>query len=408
MHSRLTEYNVENTRKDFPLFQHEPSCVYFDNAATTQKPQEVIDALLHFYTLQNANIHRGVYDLAHTATTAYENARTIVQEFIQAAKAEEIVFVKSATEAINLVASTFGRSRIGEGDNVVISHMEHHANWVPWQMLCQEKGAELRIIPVDERGELCLDALDDLLDDRTQLVSIIHISNTLGTINPIDQVINRAHQLAIPVLLDAAQSALSHKLDMQSLDCDFCLFSGHKVLGPTGIGVLYGKEKWLEVMPPYQMGGDMIRSVTVEETTFGQLPHKFEAGTPPIADAIGLGAAITYIRRIGRPVIKEYINYLLEYATSRLNEVPGLRIVGTANEKTGIISFLLDEVHPHDIGTILNEAGIAIRAGHHCTMPLMHQYNIPGTARVSFSLYNTPAEIDQLVAALYNVKHIFS
>lgn len=401
---------VANIRKDFPILSTKnhlsQPLVYLDNAASAQKPQVVVDALSAFYTRYNANIHRGVYDIAMQATKAYQAAREKVRQFIGAREARECIFVRGSTEAINLVAGSFVRPRLGRGDNVVISAMEHHANLVPWQMLCQQAGAELRIIDMNERGELDLQACSQLLDGRTRLLALVHVSNSLGTINPVEEMIALAHRRQVPVLLDAAQSVPHMGVDVAALDCDFLAFSGHKLFGPMGIGVLYGKAEHLENMPPWQFGGDMIRQVSFEHTTFNQLPHKFEAGTPNVAGAIGLGAAIDYVQGIGMQAIHTYTQELLEYATEKLSAIEGLRIIGQAAHKSSIISFQLGRIHPHDVGTILNEAGIAIRAGHHCTMPVMHFFQLPGTARASFTFYNTREEIDLLASELRRVKKI--
>ncbi len=407
----IKKFNIEAIRKDFPLISQPNEegryWVFLDNAATTQKPRIVIDKVETFYRSQNANIHRGVYDLAQVATDEYELAREKVRVFIGAKSTEEIIFVSGATEGINLVTQTYGRQHVQPGDNIVISHMEHHANFVPWQQLCKQLQAELRIIPVTDSGDLDLEALPKLLDHRTRLLSVNHVSNTLGTINPISGIIDLAHELNIPVLIDAAQSVSHIPIDVQTLDVDFMVFSGHKMFGPTGIGVLYGKKELLEFMEPYQLGGEMIRMVSIDDTIFNRLPYKFEAGTPNIAGAIGLGAAIDYMNNIGLEEMKDHIHHLLIYATERLYDVNGLSIIGKSSNKTGVISFLIDGVHPHDIGTIVNDMGVAIRTGHHCTMPLMQRYQIPGTARASFSIYNTFDEIDQLVNALRHVKKIF-
>jgi len=400
--------NIDNIRKHFPLIQQHPELAYLDNAATTQKPRVVIDALVNYYTNINANIHRSPHKLGAAATAAYEGARETVRNFIGAAKTEEIVFTKGATEAVNLVAQSFVRPRLQAGDNVVISIMEHHANFVPWQMLCAERGAELRIIPVDEAGELDLNQLDSLLDERTKMLAVVHISNTLGTINPIKNIIQKAHKKDIPVLIDAAQSIAHYPIDVQQLNCDFLVFSGHKVYAPTGIGVLYVKESILKNMQPYQYGGDMILSVTLEGTTFNKLPYRFEAGTPPIAEAIGLAKALDFVRDVGQVAIQAHVHQLLDYATAQLSKIEGLRIVGQAAEKSGILSFTLDNAHPHDIATLLDQSHIAIRAGHHCTQPLMTHFGISGTARASFSMYNTVEEVDRLVEGVLGVVEMFS
>ncbi len=399
-------------RKDFPILsvknRHGKALVYLDNAASTQKPQVVIDSITDYYSHYNANIHRGVYDIATKATEAYNEARRKVQRFIHAAQEKECIFVRGTTEAINLVASSFVRPQLKAGDRIIISAMEHHANLVPWQMICQQLGAELSIIPMNRLGELDIDAYRKLLDKRTRFVALVHISNSLGTLNPIREMIQLAHQQEIPVLIDGAQSVPHLPIDVQALDCDFFTFSGHKLFGPMGIGCLYGKEAHLHQMVPYQFGGEMIRKVSFEETTFKQLPYKFEAGTPNVAAAIGLGVAIDYLSKLGMTQIHDYTQELLEYATEKMQMLNDLEIIGQAKHKSSIISFKIGEVHPHDVGTILNEAGIAIRAGHHCTQPVMQFFQIPGTARASFAFYNTKAEIDQLLDTLQTVKRIFS
>lgn len=398
----------QHIRKDFPLFSGDRPLIYLDNAATTQKPQSVIDSITNYYNSSNANIHRGAYTLAMKATNAYEAARVKIQQFINAQSEKEIIFTRGTTEAMNLLVTGFARPRLQSGDNLVISGMEHHSNLIPWQMLCQEKGAELRVIPMNEKGELDLAVYEQLLDDRTQLVSVVHISNSLGTINPVEEMIHLAHKKGIPVAVDGAQSVAHQTIDVQKMGCDFFAFSGHKLFGPTGIGALYGKKELLDAMTPYQYGGEMIRTVTYETTTFNQLPYKFEAGTPNIAGAIGLGAAIDYVNEMGMENIQSYTSDLLEYATGKILSVNGLRIIGEAKAKSSIISFTLDPVHPHDIGTILNESNIAIRTGHHCTQTVMQAFKIPGTARASMTIYNTREEIDQLVVALGEVKKIFA
>ena len=402
-------YDVQRVRADFPILNqliHGKPLVYLDNAATTQKPQIVLDALNHYYALDNANIHRGVHELSERATQAYETARGKVRKFLNAKKSEEIIFVRNATEGINLVAQTYGRRHISEGDEIVISAMEHHCNIVPWQMLCEEKGAKLRVIPMNDAGELLLDEYAKLLNPRTKFVSIVHMSNALGTINPVKQMIASAHAQGIPVLVDAAQSAYHISLDVQDLDCEFLVFSGHKLYGPTGTGVLYGKEAFLNAMPPWMGGGDMIRSVTFEKTTYNDLPYKFEAGTPHIAGGVGLGAAIDYLNALGMDNIAAYEHELLDYGTQALQSVDGLRMIGTAKEKASVFSFVLDGVHPHDIGTIIDMDGIAIRTGHHCAQPVMQRYNIPATARASLACYNTREEIDALVKSLRRVMEV--
>lgn len=406
----IRAFNVWRIRQDFPILKqrvHGKPLIYLDNAATSQKPQRVIDAVCQFYAEDCSNIHRGVHALSERSTQTYEQARVKVQRYINAASEREIIFVRGTTEGINLVAQTFGRSRMQPGDEIVISAMEHHSNIVPWQLLCQQTGARLRVIPMNDDGELLLDEYEKLLGDRTKLVSIVHVSNALGTINPIHQMIALAHEQNIPVLIDGAQAVQHLKVDVQELDCDFYAFSGHKLYGPTGIGVLYGKAALLEAMPPYQGGGDMIRSVTFEQTTYNDLPYKFEAGTPNIAGAIGLGAAIQYVNEISLEAIAAYEHELLAYATEAVSEIAGLRIIGTAREKTSVLSFTLAGVHPHDIGTILDQEGIAIRTGHHCAQPVMDRFGVPATARASLAFYNTKEEIDALVAALHKVREVF-
>ena len=402
--------DVREIREMFPLLAGTVGgkpLVYLDNAATTQKPRAVLDTLSRYYAAENANIHRGVYQLSQNATQAYEGARGKVAAFLNAAEPAEIIFTRNATEGINLVAQTFGRWQVGEGDDVVISTMEHHSNIVPWQMLCEEKGARLRVVPITDAGELMLDELASLLGPRTKLVSIVHMSNSLGTINPVRQVVELAHAQGIPVLIDGSQAAYHRAVDVQAIGCDFYVVTGHKLYGPTGIGALYGQRRWLEAMPPYQGGGDMISSVTFERTTYNKVPHKFEAGTPHIAGAIGLGAAVDFIRSVGCEAIAGHERRLLDYATDRLSAVPGLRLIGTAREKVSILSFVLDGVHAHDIGTIVDTEGVAIRTGHHCTQPVMARFNVPATARASLAMYNTVEEIDQLVTALTKVREIF-
>ena len=406
------KFDVEDVRKDFPILKrlvNGKPLVYLDNAATSQKPQIVIDALNQYYTFDNANIHRGLYFLSELATDQYETARLKVKEFINALSASEIIFVRGTTEAINLVASTLCRAKIfNSGDEVLITHMEHHANIVPWQLITDRKQIKLKVIPINDNGEIDLNSYETLLTDKTKLVSVVHISNTLGTINPVKKIIEIAHSKGIPVLVDGAQSVPHLKIDVQDLDADFYAFSGHKVFGPTGIGVLYGKTEFLEMMPPYQGGGSMIRTVTFEKTTFDDLPGKFEAGTPNIAGAIGLGAAIDYLNQFERNDLTNYEDTLLKYATEKLSEIDGLKIIGNAKDKASVISFVIDGIHPYDIGTIIDTDGIAIRTGHHCTQPIMERFNVPATARASFSFYNTKEEIDKLVQGLLKVKKMFS
>ena len=404
------KYDVNRIREDFPILKkmvHGKNLVYLDNAATTQKPNYVIDKVNKYYTTMNANIHRGVHALSQEATEAFESARIQIKQFINALGKNQVIFTRGTTEAINLVASSYGRTNINEGDEIIISHMEHHSNIVPWQLLCKEKNAKLRVIPINDNGELIFEEFEKLVNKRTKFVSIVYVSNSLGTINPVKDIINYAHQFNIPVLVDAAQAVNHIKVDVQDLDCDFLAFSGHKIYGPTGIGVLYGKVELLESMPPYQGGGDMISKVTFEETTFNELPHKFEAGTPDIAGAIGLGAAIEYVNKIGIDKIKEHEHSLLEFATKQIAEVPGLRIIGTAKEKTSVLSFVFENIHPHDIGTFLDFEGVAIRTGHHCTQPLMQRYNIPATSRASFGMYNPKEEVEVLVNGLKKIIEVF-
>jgi cysteine desulfurase / selenocysteine lyase len=404
-----TGWDVERIRQDFPALHqqvHGKPLVYLDNAATTQKPQAVIDALTAYYTRDNANIHRGVHLLSERATDAYESARRRIQRHLNAASPREIVFVRQATEAINLVAASFGRKAVGAGDEIVISAIEHHANIVPWQMLCEEKGARLKVVPVDDRGDLIMDEYARLLGPRTRLVAITQVSNALGTITPIEEIIRLARRENIPVLLDGAQAAPHQAVDVRALDCDFFVFSGHKTYGPTGIGVLYGKEAWLERMPPYQGGGDMIKMVTFEKTTYNDLPYKFEAGTPHIAGAIGLATALDYMAGLGLDRIAAWEHELLEYGTELLQAVPGVRLIGTARRKAAVLSFVLDGVHPHDVGTILDHEGVAVRAGHHCAMPVMDRFGVPATVRASLGLYNTPAELETLATAVRTAREI--
>jgi cysteine desulfurase / selenocysteine lyase len=406
-----TRFDVSRVRKDFPILRqkiHGKPLVYLDNAATSQKPQAVIDTLSRFYATDNSNVHRGVHLLSQRATEDYEAARVKVQRFLNAAAAREIVFVRGTTEGINLVAQSYGRTHVGHGDEIIISHMEHHSNIVPWQILCEEKGAVLRVVPINDNGEFVLEEYEKLLNPRTRFVSVVHLSNALGTINPVRQIIALAHRWNIPVLVDGAQAVPHLPVDVQHLDCDFYAFSGHKIYGPTGIGVLYGKSGLLEAMPPYQGGGDMISTVTFAKTTYNSLPYKFEAGTPHIAGAVGLGAAIDYLSDIGLEVVAGHEHDLLDYATSAVAAVPGVRLVGTAPERAGVLSFVVEGVHPHDVGQILDQEGIAIRTGHHCCQPVMDRFHVPATARLSLALYNTRKEIDALVAGLYRVKEMFA
>jgi cysteine desulfurase/selenocysteine lyase len=403
--------DVSAIRADFPILQrrvHGKALVYLDNAATTQKPQSVIDRLVTYYAEENAPIHRGVHALSVKATGDYEAGRERVQRFLNAAEAREIIFVRSTTEAINLVARSFGCTHIGAGDEVVISEMEHHSNIVPWQMLCEERGARLRVIPMSDVGELRLDEYERLLGPRTRIVAVAHVSNALGTINPVEEVVRLAHARGIPVLIDGAQAVAHMRVDVQAIGCDFYAFSGHKVFGPTGIGVLYGRAPVLEAMPPYQGGGDMIRSVTLERTVYGDVPQKFEAGTPHIAGVAGLAAAIEYLTAFDLDRVADHERELLAYCTAALSEIPGLRITGVSPRKAAVLSFVMADVHAHDIGTILDRDGVAIRSGHHCCQPLMARLGVPATARASFALYNTPEEIDALVASLRTVREVFA
>jgi cysteine desulfurase/selenocysteine lyase len=403
--------DVEKIRKDFPILKskvHGHPLVYLDNAATSQKPQSVIDALVRYYEGENANIHRGVHYLSQIATEAFEQARETVRAFVNAARASEIVFTRGTTEAINLVAHSYGRANVGAGDEVLITAMEHHSNIVPWQMLCEEKGAKLQVAPMNDEGELLFEEFRKLLNPRTKVVAVGHVSNALGTINPLKQMIAAAHALGIPVVVDGAQAVPHLAVDVQDLDADFYTFSGHKMYGPTGIGVLYGKTALLEAMPPYQGGGDMISSVTFEKTTYNKLPHKFEAGTPDMAGVAGLKAAIEYMNGIGIAKIAAHEHELLEYATNVIGALPGVRLIGTAREKASVLSFVLDEVHPHDIGTILDQEGIAVRTGHHCAQPVMERFHIPATVRASFAVYNTRAEVDALAQAIQKVHEVFA
>tara|TARA_B100001245_G_C22883911_1_gene425195 strand:- start:1078 stop:2313 length:1236 start_codon:yes stop_codon:yes gene_type:complete len=409
--SNYLPFDVDKIRADFPVLNqmiNGKPLVYLDNAATSQKPQSVIDTLVNYYSTENANVHRGVHTLSQRATDDYEAARDKVKRFINAEKDEEIIFVRGTTEAINLISQTYGRSCMSEGDEIIISSMEHHSNIVPWQILCQEKGAILRVIPVNDLGELLLDEYERLFTDKTKLVSIVHQSNALGTINPAKEIVDIAHGHGVPVLLDGAQAIAHLEVDVRELGCDFYAFSGHKLYGPTGIGVLYGKESFLEKMPPYQAGGEMIKSVTFDETLYNVLPNKFEAGTPNIAGAIGLGAAIDYVGTLGIGQIAAYESELLQYGTGRLSSIEGLKIIGTADKKGSVISFVMEGVHPHDIGTILDAEGIAIRTGHHCAQPLMDRFGVPATARASFAFYNTKEEIDVLVKGIDRVIEVFS
>lgn len=401
--SAASALDISKIREQFPVLQQEVnghSLVYFDNAATTQKPKVVLDALNDYYTTMNANIHRGVHTLADRATTAFEETRDSIQAFINAREREEIIFTKGTTDGINLVATSWGRANVKEGDEIIISALEHHSNIVPWQMLCESQGARLRVIPVDENGDIRLEEFDKLLSERTKLVSIVHASNALGTINPVEEITRKAHAKGAVVLIDGAQASAHLPLDMQALDCDFYVFSGHKLYGPTGSGILYGKRSLLEAMPPYQGGGEMIKEVTFEKTTYNEVPYKFEAGTPNIADMVALRYAIDFVNELGKENIAAHEERLLAYATEKLSKIEGLRLIGTAKKKVSVVSFVVEGVHHFDIGMMLDAKGIAVRTGHHCTQPLMKLFAIDGTVRASFSVYNTTEEIDRLADGL--------
>lgn len=403
----MNTFDVETIRQDFPILQTKINgkpLVYFDNAATTQKPIQVIDTLTKYYSETNSNVHRGVHFLSEKATQVYEAARKTVQKFINASKTEEIIFVRGTTEGINLVVNSYGLKNLKKDDEIIISTLEHHSNIVPWQMLCEMTGAVLRIIPINQKGEIIFEEYKKLINEKTKFVSVSYISNSLGTINPVKKIIQEAHSYNIPVMIDGAQAVQHTKIDVQDLDCDFFAFSGHKIYGPTGIGVLYGKEKFLDSMPPYQGGGDMIKNVTFEKTTYNDLPYKFEAGTPNIAGSIGLATALDYVNNIGIENIAAYEKEILEYGTSRMEEIEGMRIIGTADEKASVISFLMGDTHPYDVGTLLDHLGIAVRTGLHCTEPLMKFFKIPGTVRASFAFYNTKEEIDMLIKAVYRTQ----
>jgi cysteine desulfurase/selenocysteine lyase len=407
---RSNNFDVARIREDFPILKqkvHGKPLVYFDNGATSQKPQAVIDALNHYYSAENSNIHRGVHYLSETATAAYEGARAKVRGFLNARADKEIIFVRGTTEAINLVAQSYGRSFLKAGDEIIVSAMEHHSNIVPWQMLCEQVGAKLRVIPINHDGEIVMDEYRRLLNDKTKFVSITHVSNALGTVVSVKEIVTLAHERGVPVLLDGAQAVPHLKVDVQELDCDFYAFSGHKLFGPTGVGVLYGRAELLEKMPPYQGGGDMISLVTFEKTHYNVLPYKFEAGTPHIAGGIGLGAAIDYLSTLDWNLVAAHEHQLLTYATEAVSNIEGLRIIGTAKEKAGVLSFVFDHVHAHDVGTILDQEGVAVRAGHHCAMPVMQRFGVPATTRASFAFYNTLDEIDVMVRAIHRVMKVF-
>lgn len=401
-----TVFDVAEIRKQFPILYQQVNgrpLIYFDNAATTQKPVSVFEALNHYYSHDNANIHRGIHTLAERATAAFEETRRAVKDFINAREVEEVVFTRGTTDGINLVASSYGRAFIKEGDEIIISAMEHHSNIVPWQMLCEEKGAKLRVIPVNDQGELLLDEYKKMLSERTKLVSVVYVSNTLGTINPVEEIINLAHEYGAVVVVDGAQATAHLEIDVQALNCDFYAFSSHKIFGPTGTGILYGKRRLLEKMPPYQGGGEMIRDVSFEKTTYNDIPYKFEAGTPNIADTVALIKAIEFIQKVGKPNIAAHENKLLVHAQEALEEIPGLRIIGKAKNKISVVSFVIEGIFHFDIGQMLDARGIAIRTGHHCTQPLMDIYQIEGTARASFSVYNTTEEIDSMIEGLQRI-----
>jgi len=409
-YASLSDYPIERIRSDFPALGqevHGKPLVYLDNAASAQKPNQVIDTLGDFYRHDFSNIHRSVHTLGERATARYESARETVRRFLGAQVVEEIVFVRGTTEAINLVAQAYARPLLEEGDEILITAMEHHSNIVPWQMVCQQTGARLKVAPINERGELLIESFEQLLSPRTRLVAVVHMSNALGTLNPVEDIIRMAHARNIPVLLDGAQAVPHVPVDVQALDCDFYAFSGHKLYGPTGIGVLYGKRELLERMPPWQGGGEMIRQVTFEKTEYNELPYKFEAGTPAIAEAVGLGAAIEYIEALGWELIQAHEHSVLDYATRQALEIPGLRIIGTAGHKGAILSFTLERIHPHDIGTFLDHYGVAVRAGHHCAMPVMDVFQVPATARASFGIYNSHEEVDQLIHAIKEIIKVF-
>jgi len=406
----IQTWDVERIRDDFPILKLEVNnkpLVYLDNAASSQMPQQVIDRLVRYQTSQHANIHRAVHYLSETATHEYEIARRTLQKFINAKEDREIIFTSGTTEAINLVMHGYGRKFIKAGDEIILTTLEHHSNIVPWQMLCEETGAKIRVVPINDAGELIIEEYEALFNERTRFVGVVHISNALGTINPVKQMIAFAHARGVPVLVDGAQAAPHLQVDVQDLDCDFYAYSGHKLCGPTGIGMLYGKAKHLENMQPYKGGGDMILSVTFEKTIYNTIPFKFEAGTPPIAAAIGLGAAIDYLQAIGMDKIAAYEQSLLAYATAQINDMPGVRIIGTAKHKASVISFAIDGVHPHDIGSLLNQEGVAVRTGHHCAQPVMNRYRVPATSRASFAFYNTMAEVDALIAGIRTVQEVF-
>jgi len=403
LETKTSILDVEAIRKEFPILSREVNghpLVYLDNGASSQKPKQVIDTISHYYEFENSNIHRGIHTLSQEATTAYEEARLTVQKFINAEHSHEVIFTEGTTESINLIASSFGKKHLSAGDEILISAMEHHSNIVPWQMICEEKGAILKVVPINDKGEFLMNEFENLLSEKTKLVAVNHVSNTLGTINPVTEIIELAHKKGALVLIDGAQAVPHTKVDVQALNADFYAFSAHKMFGPTGVGILYGKEDLLNDLPPYQGGGDMIKTVTFEKTTYNELPHKFEAGTPNIVGGIGIAAAINYINKIGIDKIEAYEQELLAYATEQIKQIEGIRIIGEADKKASVLSFVVEGTHPTDIGTIIDKLGIAIRTGHHCTEPLMDRFNIPGTARASFAFYNTFEEIDIFINAL--------
>lgn len=400
-------FDIESIRRDFPILDQKiygKPLIYLDNAASTQKPKQVLEALNYFYEAQNSNIHRGVHYLSQKATIAYEEVRETIHKFLNTRYSHEVIFTRGTTESINLVASSFGKRYVNRGDEIVVSAMEHHSNIVPWQMMCEERGAILRVIPMNEQGELILESLDSIFTEKTRIVSIAHVSNALGTVNPIKTIIEKAHQKNIPVLIDGAQSVAHYKIDVQELDCDFYVFSGHKLYAPMGIGVLYGKEEFLNEMPPYHGGGEMIKEVTFAKTTYNDLPFKFEAGTPNVGDTLALQSAINYVENIGIEVIDSWENELLNYATQKLSVIEGIRFIGTAPKKAAVLSFLIGNIHPFDMGTLLDRMGIAVRTGHHCAQPVMDFFGIPGTVRASFAFYNTKEEIDNLLSSILKAK----
>lgn len=406
----MSTYDIQKIRADFPICKrlvYNKPLAYLDNAATTQKPQAVIDAITKYYSEDNANIHRGVHYLSQISTQAFEDTRENIRAYINAGKTSEVIFTKGTTDAINLIAHSFGRKFVSEGDEIIISALEHHSNLVPWQIICEEKKAKLRIVPVNNKGEFQFEAFEQMLNKRTKLVAVAHVSNALGTVNPIKEIISKSHEYNVPVMIDGAQGIPHFKVNVQELDCDFYCFSGHKFYAPMGVGVLYGKEEILEKMDPYQMGGEMVDQVSFEKTSFNELPFKFEAGTPNVEAVLGLNAALNYVKEIGVEKIAAYEAELLNYATSKLLEIEGIRIIGTADNKASVLSFLIGEIHPYDAGMIIDKLGVAVRTGHHCAQPILDQFEIPGTIRASFAMYNTKEEIDQLIAAVKQVKLMF-